>query len=56
MTPPAARVYLVGAGPGDERLLTVGAADLLRRADVVLYDRLVGRGVLAMIPRTARLV
>lgn len=54
--PPPAKVYLVGAGPGDERLLTVGAADLLRRADVVLYDRLVGKGVLAMIPRTARLV
>lgn len=53
---PAAKVYLVGAGPGDERLLTVGAADLLRRADAVLYDRLVGEGVLAMIPRTARRV
>lgn len=52
----AAKVYLVGAGPGDERLLTVGAADLLRRADIVLYDRLVGRGVLDMVPGTARLV
>ncbi len=51
---PPAKVYLVGAGPGDEHLLTVAAADLLRRADVVLYDRLVGEGVLAAIPRTAR--
>ncbi len=44
-------VYLVGAGPGDAGLLTLRAAELLARADVVVYDALVGAGVLSMIPR-----
>lgn len=49
-------VYLVGAGPGDPGLLTVHAAELLARADVVVHDRLVDPRVLAMAPRSARLV
>lgn len=50
------KVYLVGAGPGDPELLTLKAARLLASADVVLYDSLVSREVLATIPSGAELV
>ncbi len=50
------KVYLVGAGPGDSKLITLRAVELLKKADVVLYDRLVSKKILSMIPKKAKKV
>ena len=49
-------VYLVGAGPGDPKLITVRGAEALGQAEVVVYDRLVSPALLEQAPPAAERV
>jgi uroporphyrin-III C-methyltransferase len=50
------KVYLVGAGPGDPKLLTLKAAELIKEADVLIYDRLgVSEEILDMATKAERI-
>ena len=55
LSPDSGIVYLVGAGPGDPGLITVRGQEVLRQADVVLYDHLVSPRLLeGCAPHTTR--
>ena len=49
-------VYLVGAGPGDVGLLTLRGAELLGRAEVVVYDALINQDLLRLAPKSAEII
>lgn len=50
------KVYLVGAGPGDPRLITLRGAELLRKAEVVVYDALASAAFLQWTASAAELI
>lgn len=49
-------VYLVGAGPGNEGLITKRGYDLLRAAEVLVYDRLVGSNLLLNVSESCEMI
>ena len=50
------KVYIVGAGPGDISYLTLRAQQILTQAEVLIYDALVDRGILELVPSACELV
>jgi uroporphyrin-III C-methyltransferase len=48
------KVFLVGAGPGDPKLLTLKALEVLKAAEVIIYDRLVNKKILKLAPQKAK--
>lgn len=50
------KVYLVGAGPGDPKLITVYGMECIQKADVILYDRLVNDELLKYAKEDAELI
>jgi len=51
-----AKAFIVGAGPGDRRLLTVAAAEAIAAADVILCDRLVSDEIIALAKDSAEII
>lgn len=56
MIKPKGIVYLVGAGPGDAGLMTLRGAELIGRAEVVVYDALINADLLRLAPKTAEII
>lgn len=50
------KVFICGAGPGDPKLITLRALELLKTCDVILYDRLVAKELVDQIPAEAEKV
>ncbi len=50
------KVWLVGAGPGNSELLTIKAKRIIEAADTIIFDRLVGKGIISVLPHSAELI
>ncbi|OKY75139.1 MAG: uroporphyrinogen-III C-methyltransferase [Desulfobulbaceae bacterium DB1] len=50
------KAYLVGAGPGDPGLITVRGLEILKKAEVVIYDYLAGEKLLKHVPADAEFI
>lgn len=50
MTQCNGKVYLAGAGPGDPELLTIKTSNLIKKADVIIYDQLIGDEIIKLFP------
>lgn len=50
------KVYLVGAGPGDEKLITVKGLECIQQSDCIVYDRLINLALLDYAPYNAELI
>jgi uroporphyrinogen III methyltransferase / synthase len=50
------KVYIIGAGPGDYKLMTIKAAESIAKADVIVYDRLINRKILKLARKDAELI
>lgn len=50
------KVYLIGAGPGDEKLLTQKAVEIIKKADVIVHDRLISKNILKLAKNNARFI
>lgn len=54
MAKKAAKIYLLGGGPGDPELLTLKAVKVLQKADCVLYDNLINKEILDFCPQAEK--
>lgn len=54
--PEVGKVYIMGVGPGDYRLMTLKAAECIGKADVIVYDRLINSKILKLARKDAELV
>ncbi len=52
----AGYVYLIGAGPGDPDLFTIKGKKAIEKAEVVVYDRLIGQEILDYAPQNAEMI